>query len=193
MKSMDRRQFLALSTLGASAALGACSSVPAFTRKPGTKTVDSGLSASQWQALIQVQHHLLPSEADAPGAKEVNADQYLNFVLTDADFDANERRFIATGLDELQGVCQRQHQQPFEALSDDDKERCLRAFEGTSNGYAWLSTVLNYLLEALLTDPLYGGNPEGIGWQWLEHTPGFPRPTVRYQQLRDQQWIGRKR
>jgi len=37
--------------------------------------------------------------------------------------------------------------------------------------------LLTYLLEALLADPVYAGNPNGIGWKWLQHQPGFPRPT----------------
>ena len=36
--------------------------------------------------------------------------------------------------------------------------------------------ILTYLLQALLTDPVYGGNPNGVGWKWLHHQPGFPRP-----------------
>ena len=27
-----------------------------------------------------------------------------------------------------------------------------------------------------MLDPVYGGNPEMIGWKWLEHQPGFPAP-----------------
>jgi len=38
--------------------------------------------------------------------------------------------------------------------------------------------VLGYIFEALLVDPVYGGNPNGIGWKWLEHQPGLPRPTA---------------
>jgi gluconate 2-dehydrogenase gamma chain len=38
--------------------------------------------------------------------------------------------------------------------------------------------LLDYIMEALLTDPVYGGNPNSIGWQWLKHQPGFPRPTT---------------
>jgi gluconate 2-dehydrogenase gamma chain len=41
-----------------------------------------------------------------------------------------------------------------------------------------LSLLLYYIFEALLSDPVYGGNPGGIGWQWLEHQPGFPRPPA---------------
>jgi len=46
--------------------------------------------------------------------------------------------------------------------------------------------LLTYILEALLTDPVYGGNPNGIGWTWLQHQPGFPTPTEdkKYYKLR---------
>ena len=42
----------------------------------------------------------------------------------------------------------------------------------------WLSTLITYTLEALLSDPLYGGNTNGIGWKWLGHDPGNPRPSA---------------
>jgi gluconate 2-dehydrogenase gamma chain len=45
-------------------------------------------------------------------------------------------------------------------------------------GRAWLSLLLYYIFEALLSDPVYGGNPGEIGWRWLEHQPGFPRPPA---------------
>ena len=47
----------------------------------------------------------------------------------------------------------------------------------TTEGENWVSTLLFYICEALLTDPIYGGNPNGIGWAWLAHQPGFPRPS----------------
>jgi len=25
---------------------------------------------------------------------------------------------------------------------------------------------------------VYGGNPDGIGWKWLEHQPGYPTPPA---------------
>jgi gluconate 2-dehydrogenase gamma chain len=40
-----------------------------------------------------------------------------------------------------------------------------------------LSSLLKYIFEALLTDPIYGGNPNSMGWEWLDHTPGQPRPN----------------
>ena len=37
----------------------------------------------------------------------------------------------------------------------------------------------------MLAPPIYGGNPNGIGWQWLKHKPGFPLPEQgkRYYEL----------
>jgi gluconate 2-dehydrogenase gamma chain len=58
----------------------------------------------------------------------------------------------------------------------------LREIEQSRAGRNWLSLLLTYLLEALLADPVYGGNPDGIGWTWLEHQPGYPAPP------RDKSW-----
>ena len=33
-------------------------------------------------------------------------------------------------------------------------------------------------VEALLADPVYGGNFDQTGWRWLSHQPGFPRPSA---------------
>ena len=41
-----------------------------------------------------------------------------------------------------------------------------------------MNRVLSYILEALATDPIYGGNTNEIGWDWLEHQPGMPRPST---------------
>ncbi len=67
----------------------------------------------------------------------------------------------------------------FENLDFDSKERLLRYLgDRTRWGRNWLSLLLYYIFEALLADPVYGCNPNGIGWKWLEHQPGFPRPPA---------------
>jgi gluconate 2-dehydrogenase gamma chain len=59
----------------------------------------------------------------------------------------------------------------------EEKDQVFRIIEKSNWGYRWLSLNLLNIFEALLADPIYGGNPNEIGWRWLEHTPGFPRPT----------------
>jgi gluconate 2-dehydrogenase gamma chain len=130
-----------------------------------------------WETLDQVQRHLFPSEPGAPGAREINALEYLRFVVADPKVDAQERRFILMGAGWLDGIARETYQQTFVHLEHAQREAVLQKVAASSAGENWLSTLLTYVFEALLTDPVYGGNPDGIGWRWLEHIPGFPRPT----------------
>lgn len=136
----------------------------------------AGLNRQQWQALIAVQSHLFPAEADSPDAQDVNAATYLYNVLVDPQFNPVDRTFVKTGILEIQKLAGEQYSKGFIDLKSEHRERVLRQYEKTSQGSNWLNMILEYLMEALLTDPVYGGNPNSIGWQWLGHTPGFPRP-----------------
>ena len=132
----------------------------------------------RWQILDTVQRQLLPSEPDSPGATEIRALDYLRFVVTDTKVDVQERQFILEGVGWLEDLSQAQRGDSFPALEPDVRERLLRRVAASPAGENWLSTLILYLMEALLCDPAYGGNPDGIGWRWLRHTPGFPRPTA---------------
>ncbi|AFL76292.1 gluconate 2-dehydrogenase subunit 3 family protein [Thiocystis violascens] len=135
-------------------------------------------SEHRWALLDAVQQHLFPSELDSPGAREIQALTYLRFVLADSKVDTEERRFILAGTAWLDDLSQQRANRRFLDLDEAARESLLRQVAASPQGENWLSTLLLYLMEALLTDPAYGGNPDGIGWRWLEHTPGYPRPSV---------------
>lgn len=130
-----------------------------------------------WQLLAAVQEHLFPAEIDVPGAREIRALAYLQAVLGDPRGDRDEQRFILKGADWLADLSRLRHQAAFVELDPIRREQLLREVASTPKGENWVSTLLLYLCEALLSDPVYGGNPDGIGWAWLAHQPGFPRPT----------------
>ncbi|MFK5894882.1 MAG: gluconate 2-dehydrogenase subunit 3 family protein [Pseudomonadota bacterium] len=142
--------------------------------------IDPGLSRRQWKTIIAVQDHLFPSniKSAAPGAKDVNAKAYFYAVLSDADRDDEDRKLVKNGLIELQDICWKNHQKLFVNLTLKQREKSLRILEQTANGTPWIMTVLGYVFEALLVDPVYGGNPDGIGWKWLDHQAGLPRPPT---------------
>ena len=135
------------------------------------------VSANPWPVLAAVQDHLFPSEPGAPGAREIRALAYLQGVLGDPRGDREEQRFILKGVDWLEDLSRQRHKASFLDLDPIRREQMLRMVANSDQGENWLSTLLLYLCEALLTDPVYGGNPDGVGWAWLEHQPGFPRPT----------------
>ena len=138
-----------------------------------------------WQTLEAVLDHLLPTESEAPGAREINALDYLRFVVNDPWIDQEERDFILQGVRWLNDLANQRFDNSFIALDETQKETLLRQVAQSRAGENWIATLLTYLFEALLTAPAYGGNPDGIGWRWLEYIPGFPLPGPgnRYMEL----------
>ena len=129
-----------------------------------------------WLTLSVVQEHLFPAEKNSPGASDIKALTYLRGMMEAPGFDKEQLGLIHNGVGWLNDLAKQQYSKKFIQLDADSKEKILRRIEGSNAGSRWLSTLLTYLIEALLTDPVYGGNPNGIGWKWLQHQPGFPGP-----------------
>ena len=145
--------------------------------KAQTPSAD-GFTAHQSKTLEAVQQQLFPDDGDGPSASDINALAYLQWALTDADNqDDGDQAFIIKGLNDLQEQSKNIHAKPFIKLNNQQQHGVLSKLEQSELGENWISLLVYYLLEALLLDPIYGGNPNGIGWKWLEHQPGYPRPT----------------
>ena len=129
-----------------------------------------------WLTLSKVQEHLFPSEPDSIGSEDINALGYLQNMMDTPDFPKDEKELISNGVTWLDDLAKQQYAKKFIKLNTGEKEKILRQIENSNAGSRWLSLLLTYLLQAIVADPVYGGNPEGIGWQWLEHQSGFPRP-----------------
>ena len=166
---IDRRRFL-LGLAGGSLSL--------LLPLPGEAETTALNEEDRWRLLGVVQDHLFPSEPEAPGAREIRALDYLRWVVGDRKLDSEERAFILRGTDWLQALTQERHARGFLDITAGEREGMLERIARSEAGENWLSTLLLYILEALLSDPVYGGNPDGIGWRWLKHQPGFPRPDV---------------
>lgn len=133
----------------------------------------------QRQTVASVQEHLFPKGPDSPGATDINAAAYLEWVITTPGIDPDTRNTIVNGVGRLQDASRERFDAVFVDLDDERSEQLLRYLaDKTRWGRAWLSLMLYYIFEALLSDPVYGGNPDGIGWRWLQHQPGFPRPPA---------------
>jgi len=136
-------------------------------------------SPQQLEAVATAQEHLFPRGPDSPGAVDINATAYLQWAITTPGIDPDTRNTIVNGVGRLQDASRERFGVPFANTNFEQRESLLRYLaDETRWGRAWLSLLLYYLFEALLSDPVYGGNPDEIGWRWLEHQPGFPRPPV---------------
>jgi len=135
-------------------------------------------SEDPWKTLAEVQEHMFPAAADTPGASDIDAIIYLHNTIENPAADGEDREFLFNGVGWLNDLAHEKTGLAFVALDEQQKETLLRQIEQSRAGRNWLSLLLTYVLEALLADPVYGGNPDGIGWKWLEHQPGYPRPPA---------------
>ncbi|MDN3652306.1 gluconate 2-dehydrogenase subunit 3 family protein [Thalassotalea ponticola] len=173
-KRISRRAFLKSAAMTAAAA-GAASATRLSWAQDHVSHVD--FTAEPWRTLDQVMQHLLPSSASGPGAKEFHAINYLYLLLTEQPIDDAEKQFVKKGVGWLNGYTNKHFNSEFYQLSTSDKQQALTAISKSRAGENWLSTLITYIFEAMLAPSAYGGNPNGIGWQWLQHKPGFPMPT----------------
>ncbi len=180
--SLNRRSFLKKA-----AAAGALAVLPYAGYKLGSAvkemegTTANGdesyrLTEEQFRRLQQVQDILFPSEKEAPGARDVNAAEYLQAVLLDRHVDPDERRYLINGLDWLEEEALERWEKSFVNMLPLEREALLEHLTTHNWGESWLASLLLFIFEALLSDPIYGGNTGEAGWKWLEHVPGQPRP-----------------
>ena len=186
---MNRRSFL-IRGLGLAIPLSltlffSLKGIPSYLKYFFTPSPPEGFSENDWRTLQAVLEHLLPSEPGSPGAEDIRALEYYRSLLSHDLTEGKERETFQVGLGEIETLALKTVNRSFTSLSEKQREAVLRSFEGTTRGKEWLTENLNYLFEALLGDPVYGGNPSGMAWEWLGHGPGFPRPPVgkRYYEL----------
>ncbi len=176
--ALARRQFLKSSAALSGLSLLAAISPQIYAEEAQTPAHGKfELAPAEIRDFALLQLHLLPNDGNGPDAGQINATVYLSHVVSDESIDPVDRRFIKRGLAWMRATAQEQLNAEFFKLDDAQRESVLRQLEQSSRGESWLSVVIAYTLEALLSDPIYGGNPKEIGWRWLEHQAGFPRPS----------------
>lgn len=127
--------------------------------------------------LKDIQEILFPNDGNGPSAKEINAHQYLQWIVLDSRMDPDEVNYIFNGIKWTNETANEKFNSDFLDLSNKEKNKLVEIISKTNWGENWLSVILTFIFEALLCDPQYGGNPDSVGWKWLNHYPGNPRPT----------------
>ena len=135
------------------------------------------LSEEQLKVLQALQLVLFPKEGNGPSALQINADKWIVYVLNDAREPQREKDFIVEHLKGLNRFSKKTHNKAYDLLSTDQQENLLELFFQDKDQKRWGSRMLTLIFEALLLDPLYGVNPDSVGWNWLNHNPGMPRPN----------------
>lgn len=179
---ISRRDFILLSSLS----IGSL-----FVPLPGCKNVDKSyeagyISEEEVKILNAVLDVLFPDDGFGPSHKDFNATQYIINVLNDPFYDGELKVFMVEGIENINSVAKSLFDRDLPDLPYDQKQKVIeKALEKDEKYEQWLSITITLVLEALLSDPLYGGNTNEIGWKWLDHYIGIPRPDkeTSYQQI----------
>jgi gluconate 2-dehydrogenase gamma chain len=174
---ISRREFMTRTALLGSLALTYPATVLAQRRLTNDKkTPINWQGEAIWQTLAVVQEVLFPVAENVPGAKDIGATIYLHNAIENPNADGEDKDFIFRGIGWLNGMTQQHHKKPFIQLSAVQQDEIIRLIVKSRAGRNWVSMLLTYTLEALLADPVYGGNKDEAGWKWLQHQPGYPTP-----------------
>lgn len=135
------------------------------------------ISPNVWHIIQEVQNILFPKTTTMPSASEFHALEYLVKNISHATFNSDDFDFLPKGalfferyFPKFLKASLKKKQEMMEKASEDDY------FE------QWFARLIYYGFEAMLSDPLYGGNPKMVGWIALQHAYGVPQPTKKYGQ-----------
>ncbi len=176
-KHLSRRSFLVTGAAALSAAPVAVNLPLVWAQERQQADALHRFTTEQRDVMTALAEHLLPKGPGSPGAGDVNAVAYMEFTVFREGMEPGLQRFLLRRIATVQEASQERFSTPFPRLDEQQRELLVNDIaRHTHWGEHWLALVLGYVLEALLADPVYGGNPGGIGWRWLQHRPGFPRP-----------------
>lgn len=163
-----------------SGALIVGASLPWFVSACTRDELMSGLSVfkeSQYKLLKKVHEVLFPRDEFGPGASDLKSVEYLDWALSDKRIDQSDKEYMLKGIKWMEESAEEELSKSFDKLNEKELEELIARISKTSWGDSWLSRNLSYIIEANFSDELYGFNLGGIGWKWLDHYPGYPRPT----------------
>jgi len=124
---------------------------------------------THWDILEKTLSHLFPN------IEEFNMMNFIKLATNNHYFNKNDLKFIING---TKIVLKKNAN--YMDLEKDKVEYLLRDFELSSFGQRWLSLLIYYGLESMLSDPIYGGNKNSNGWKQFSHNAGVPRPITQY-------------
>lgn len=183
---LNRRKFLKGALLA-----GAMTQIGLFMScTPELKKGNDILSAEQATILDDILLILFPNDGNGPSANDINAFGYIMWVLHDElNRQPEDNEYIIEGLDWMNEQSESFFEKKFVELQPKEKEELVAEIVQIKWGKNWTSMMITLLYEALLLDPIYGGNTNEVGWKWLNHVPGYPRPTeeLRYERIMEKQ------
>jgi gluconate 2-dehydrogenase gamma chain len=178
--NLDKWETNRRSFLRAALVAGAASQLAWFTScSKQLEEANDYLTAEQSTVLKSILLIIFPSDGNGPSADDLNTFGYVMWSLADTFKFQEDKDYIIEGLDWASEKSQELYFDKYSNLDQEQKEALVKQFVDLKWGKNWMSVMVTLTMESVLLDPLYGGNVDEQGWNWLEHKPGLPRPTEK--------------
>jgi gluconate 2-dehydrogenase gamma chain len=135
------------------------------------------LSQNQLEIANYIFMQLFPKDDDSINAKSLATLQHFISILSDSNYDKTDKNYLIQGLDWTEETAQEHYKESFLTISNKEKQALFNTLLQEKWGKSWLSYMLDCTFESLLIDSIYQVNPNEIGWKWLNHQAGNPRPN----------------
>ena len=128
--------------------------------------------------LDEVLNIIFPNTSTMPGAKEFKALEYLIKNISHKTFDNEDKTLILDGTKDFIGSFPE-----FLTLNNNEKKELIfEIIKNSAYAKSWVSKITYYGIEAMFSDPIYGGNFNQIAWKSVNHAVGIPQPLKTYGQ-----------
>jgi len=140
--------------------------------------LDENEDKKPWVVIESVLNILFPKTDTMPGAREFNSTQFLIQNSKHSSFNQKDLSLILKGADDFNSLYP-----SFVNFNQEKQQKILEKISQNDYGKEWLSILIYYGIEAMLSDPIYNGNPNGACWKKLNHIAGKPQPKYTYAQI----------
>ena len=128
--------------------------------------------------LDEVLNIIFPKTSTMPSAKEFKALEYLIKNISHKTFDNEDKTLILDGTKDFIGSFSQ-----FLTLNEKEKKELIfEIIKNSAYAKSWVSKITYYGIEAMFSDPIYGGNFNQIAWKSINHAVGIPQPLKTYGQ-----------
>ena len=175
--SVSRRNFVkGLVAAGISSQLGF---IQACTNKleGSDELIHAFFDSKELNTLTAIAETLFPNTNDGPNIQTINVIGHILWTFKDELYGFNSYDLFKRSIGKANDYTQETYQSRFETLNEAEKIETIEKISKLGWGESFLGKTLNYIFEALVIDPVYNVNKESVGWNWLNHQPGYPRPT----------------
>jgi len=111
---------------------------------------------------------------------QAKPNKYMLIIFAHSRIDEEEKEYLRNGATWLNEEAVEMYEKPYSSLDADKRQRVLISFSSHDWGESYIHKILSYTMEAYLGDPIYGGNENKSGWNFLKHRGGKPSPKRAY-------------